>query len=444
VVEGGDVSIAAFTEQGTAVNSGILDGLKTPEAKKKMIAWLEDEGRGRGVVNFRLRDWLISRQRYWGAPIPIVYDPNGKPHPVPEEHLPWTLPTDVEFKPTGKSPLTDSKEFIERTEKIFGEGWTPEFDTMDTFVCSSFYYLRYLAMAEKKGEKLIDPTIEKKWMPIDMYIGGPEHACMHLIYARFVMKALKDFGFVSHDEPFQRLVHQGLITNQGAKMSKSKGNTVSPDEYVEKYGADVFRMYLMFMGPYTDGGDWNDTGIKGIDRFVQRVWKTYENYASKRGAKEQPTIRPEQEIKLHQTVKKVSEELEALRFNTAIATLMELLNEIEKSETMYDEVAVTFALLLAPLAPHLADELWESMGRKGFVMQQEWPTFNPKLLKSDTMTIAVQINGKLRGDLQVSSNATKEEILEAAKKVENVVKFLDGQVIKKEIYVPGKLVSFVM
>ena len=441
VVAGGDVEKEVFVGDGTMVNSEFLDGLSVAEAKKKMIAWLENEECGRGVINYRLRDWLVSRQRYWGAPIPIVYDPEGKPHPVPEKHLPWLLPTDVEFKPTGKSPLTESKEFIERTEKIFGKGWTPEYDTMDTFVCSSFYYLRYLMENDEKH--FVDPTREKKWMPVDLYIGGPEHACMHLIYARFVMKALKDFGFVSHEEPFKKLVHQGLITNQGAKMSKSKGNVVSPDAFVERHGSDVFRMYLMFMGPYTEGGDWSDTGIKGIDRFVARVWKAYDQYLE---AKPEKGAKPNQEqiVKLHQTIKKCGEELQALRFNTAISALMELLNVVEQSGTMEKEVAETLPLLLAPLAPHLADELWERLGKKGFMLEQSWPKYDPSLLKSDTMTIVVQINGKVRGDLQVSASATKEEVLEAAKNVENVVKFLDGASIKKEIYVPGKLVSLVI
>lgn len=442
VVSGGDVEKAVHTEDGTMVNSEFLDGLTTAEAKKKMIAWIEDEEIGRGVINYRLRDWLVSRQRYWGAPIPIVYDPQGKAHPVPEKHLPWLLPTDVEFKPEGESPLRLSKEFIERTEKIFGKGWTPEFDTMDTFVCSSFYYLRYLMQGDQKH--FVDPHLEKKAMPVDMYIGGPEHACMHLIYARFVMMALQDFGVVSHAEPFRRLVHQGLITNQGAKMSKSKGNVVSPDTFVERHGSDVFRMYLMFMGPFTEGGDWSDTGIKGIDRFVSRVWKAYETYVSLRNAEKEPRRSPGQTVKLHQTIKKVTDETENLRFNTAIAALMELLNEIEKDETMYDETAQNFLLLLAPFAPHLAEELWEKLGNDGPVIHQKWPAFDPKLLVSDTMTIAIQVNGKLRGDLQVASSAGKEEILMSAKEVENVKKFLDGQTIKKEIYVPGKLVSFVI
>lgn len=451
----------ALTGEGTAINSEFLDGLQTAEAKKKMIAWLEDNDKGRCLINYRLRDWLVSRQRYWGAPIPIVYDPEGNPHEIPEEHLPWLLPTDVEFLPTGKSPLYDSKEFRERTETIFGKGWVPEFDTMDTFVCSSFYYLRYLMQGEPppasaeapspvrgggNDSLFVDPALEKKWMPVSMYIGGPEHATMHLIYARFVMMALKDFGFVSHDEPFKRLVHQGLITNQGAKMSKSKGNVVSPDSFVERHGSDVFRMYLMFMGPFTDGGDWSDTGIKGLARFVQRTWRLLTEKAKDIDES------ADMETQLHRTIKAVTEGLEELHFNTAIASLMELMNVIEKAEHISVETAKTIAKLLSPLAPHLAEELWFTLNQKpgtknqkpSFVIDQQWPIFDSSKLASSTMTIAVQVNGKLRGDVDVASSASKEEILAAAKEVENVKKYLEGSTIKKEIYVPAKLVSFVI
>jgi len=437
VVSGGDVDEAAFGGKGTAVNSQFLDGLPTQEAKKKMIAWLEDADKGREVINYRLRDWLVSRQRYWGAPIPIVYDPDGKAHPIPEKHLPWLLPTDAEFKPTGKSPLTYSKEFIARTEELFGKGWRPEFDTMDTFVCSSFYYLRYLAEGGKKH--LVDPHVEKTWMPVDMYVGGPEHATMHLIYARFVMMSLKNFGFVSEEEPFKKLVHQGLITNKGAKMSKSKGNVVSPDAFVERHGSDVFRMYLMFMGPFTDGGDWSDTGIKGIDRFVQRLWRTLPSKADAKHKDDKVVL-----AALHKAIKAVTEGVEKFHFNTAISGMMELLNELEKHDAISATTASTFALLLGPIAPHLSDELWSTLGGKGFVMEQKWPSYDPALLVSDTLTIAVQINGKVRGDVQVSASASKEEIIEAAKGNENVKKYLEGAVIKKEIYVHGKLVSFVI
>ncbi len=451
-----DSADKVFEDEGELINSDFLNGLHPHAAIPTMMDHMEKKGMGKRVITYRLHDWLISRQRYWGAPIPIVYDPEGKPHPIPEEHLPWLLPTDVEFKPTGKSPLTESKEFIERTEKIFGKGWRPEFDTMDTFVCSSFYYLRYLAGGTKgldasppatrhplpastKGEKLVDPSIEKKWMPVSMYIGGPEHACMHLIYARFVMMALKDFGHVSHDEPFQRLVHQGLITNKGAKMSKSKGNVVSPDDFVTKHGSDVFRMYLMFMGPFEAGGDWSDQGIVGIVRFVQRMWKVLTEKSNKKVIQDKPHVLSA----LHKTIKKVGDDIKALQYNTAISALMQLLNLIEKEESFSDSLGKTVALLLSPMAPHLSEELWEKLGGEGFACNQPWPAFEESLTVDATITVVVQVNGKVRGDLSVPNETTKEEILKMAKGLENVKKFITGP-IKKEIYVPGKLVSLVV
>ena len=451
-----DSADKVFEDEGELINSDFLNGLHPHAAIPTMMDHMEKKGMGKRVITYRLHDWLISRQRYWGAPIPIVYDPEGKPHPIPEEHLPWLLPTDVEFKPTGKSPLTESKEFIERTEKIFGKGWRPEFDTMDTFVCSSFYYLRYLAGGTKgldasppatrhplpastKGEKLVDPSIEKKWMPVSMYIGGPEHACMHLIYARFVMMALKDFGHVSHDEPFQRLVHQGLITNKGAKMSKSKGNVVSPDDFVTKHGSDVFRMYLMFMGPFEAGGDWSDQGIVGIVRFVQRMWKVLTEKSNKKVIQDEPHVLSA----LHKTIKKVGDDIKALQYNTAISALMQLLNLIEKEESFSDSLGKTVALLLSPMAPHLSEELWEKLGGEGFACNQPWPAFEESLTVDATITVVVQVNGKVRGDLSVPNETTKEEILKMAKGLENVKKFITGP-IKKEIYVPGKLVSLVV
>ncbi len=436
-------------EAGIMIHSEFLDGLSILDAKEKIKDYLEKKGWGKRVVSYRLRDWLVSRQRYWGAPIPIVYDPEGKPHPIPEKHLPWLLPTDVEFKPTGESPLKHSKEFIKRTEKLFGKGWTPEFDTMDTFVCSSFYYLRYLrdlspgtfdSSHRSQVTGLIDPHIEKTWMPVSMYIGGPEHACMHLIYARFVMMALHDLGYVKHQEPFQKLVHQGLITNQGAKMSKSKGNVVSPDSFVERDGSDVFRMYLMFMGPFTDGGDWSDTGIKGISRFVQRMAKFM-------GEKVNTNTKSEQNKALLQglnrSIKSVTESLETLHFNTAISALMQMLNLLEEQGSVDSDSAKTVVKLLAPLAPHLAEELWEQLGGEGFVVDQHWPAYDPALIASDTVTYAVQVNGKLRGTVDMPADAVKEEVVEAARKQENVAKYLVGEV-KKEIFVAGKLVGFVV
>jgi leucyl-tRNA synthetase len=437
VVKGGDIAEGAFTEEGEAMNSGFLDGLKTPKAKKAMIKWLEEENLGTGVVQYRLRDWLLSRQRYWGAPIPIVYDPSGNPHPVPDEHLPWLLPEDVEFKPTGTSPLGQSAELVERTEAIFGKGWKPEIDTMDTFVCSSFYYLRYLMAGSAEGEeRFINLDREKKWMPVDMYIGGPEHACMHLIYARFINMALKDCGFAVHDEPFRRLVHQGLITKDGAKMSKSKGNVVSPDEFICEYGSDVFRMYLMFMGPFEDGGDWNDKGITGVARFVDRFYNLLcsESTVSDESAASR---------NVHSTIKKVGADIERMNFNTAISALMEFVNtgmkvgiaEIDKE---------SIVKLIAPLAPHLAEEIWSVLGFKDSIFNSGWPEYDENLLVADTIRIVVQINGKVRGNVDVPVDADEQAVVSAALRVENVERFLEGVEIVKRIYIPGKLISFVV
>ena len=451
---------------GTMVNSDFLDGMEIMKAKEKIMDHLAKEGWGKRVTTYRLRDWSIGRQRYWGALIPIVYDPEGNPHAIPEEHLPWVLPTDVEFKPTGTAPMAESRELKGRTEKIFGKGWTPEVDTMDTFVCSSFYSYMYLSTDGygvkseirsfdklRTKSEFVDKKIEKKWMPVQMYIGGAEHACMHLIYARFVGMALKDFGFVEHAEQYQKLVHQGVITNQGAKMSKSKGNVVSPDSFVERYGSDVFRMYLMFMGPFTEGGDWSDTGIKGIDRFVNRVHAFFTNPQNlQTPAGRSPAERDEGWSKppnllvplLHRTIKKVTEDIESLHFNTAISALMVLLNEAEKAGSMSKEAAIIFVQLLAPMAPHLAEELWEALGQKGFVIESSWPNYDAGSIVEETFTLVVQVNGKVRADLTVPTGISKEEAIAKAKEQENVKKYLEGKTVKKEVYVVGKLVSLVI
>ncbi|MFH1670318.1 MAG: class I tRNA ligase family protein, partial [Patescibacteria group bacterium] len=446
-----------YNVKGEIVDSGEFTGMSIQDGRKKITGTLAKMKKGKAKIQFKIRDWTLSRQRYWGALIPIVYDPDGKPHPVPEEHLPWLLPTDVEFKPTGTSPIAGSKELKERVEKIFGKGWTPEVDTMDTFVCSSFYQFMYLSTDgygiktnnlrppqadygrqenQKPKNNLVDPEVEKKWMPVDMYIGGAEHACMHLIYARFVTMVLKDLGYVSVDEPFQALVHQGIITNDGAKMSKSKGNVVSPDAFVEKYGSDVFRMYLMFMGPFTEGGDWNDTGIKGISRFAQKAYKII---IQNKNCEQDKSLT----AGLHVAIKKVTEDVERLHFNTAISALMEFLNACEKFGGIDEDSAKTFTKLLAPLAPHLSEELWEKLGGKGFVIEQQWPTFDPKLIKTDTITIAVQVNGKVRGEFEAPADISEADAIAQAKELPNVVKFIEGGV-KKEIYVKGKLVSLVV
>jgi len=425
---------AAVLEDGILFNSGEFSGMKNRDALPKMIKWLEKNKNGEATTNYRLRDWLISRQRYWGAPIPVVYDPEGNPHPVPEEHLPWMLPTDVEFKPTGESPLAASKEFIERTEKIFGKGWRPEVDTMDTFVCSSWYYLRY--PCTKMEDMPFDKAVDDKWLPVDMYIGGPEHACMHLLYARFISMALNKLGYIGFKEPFKRLVHQGMVTKNGAKMSKSKGNAVSPDEFVEKYGSDVFRMYLMFMGPFTDGGDWNDKGITGIARFVDRFFGII---SEKSEVKDEAALRSS----LHKLIKKITNDIEKFQFNTCVAGLMEFVNFVMKNG-IDDESKKVLVRLIAPLAPHMAEEGWSLLGGDFSIFDDEWPEYDEKLTIDDTVTLGVQVNGKVRGEIEIAVDANQDEALAIARANPNVSKHLITGNVVKEIYVPGRIVGFVV
>ena len=434
VDDGNGVSIdeEAFTESGTCINSGFINGLKTKDAIKRMIQHLQNEKIGKKSVTYRLKDWLISRQRYWGTPIPIVYDPDGNPHAVPDEHLPWSLPEDVEYKPKGTSPLGSSKELIERTEKVFGKGWKPEIDTMDTFVCSSWYYLRY---PDANNNTSPFSKESMSWLPVDHYIGGAEHATMHLLYARFITKALRDLKHINFNEPFNHLYHQGTITKDGSKMSKSKGNTVSPDIFVEKYGSDTFRCYLMFMGPYDEGGDWNDKGIKGINKFLGRSFRLASVDAKY-------TESNEDLFTIHSTIKSVTESLEKLKFNTALSRLMEFVNYFY-SRGLNENTKSIYIRLLSPFAPHLAEELW-SENNKVSIFCSSWPKYNQEFLEKDNIKLAIQVNGKLRATIEVSKTIDKEELLTNCKNHPNVNKFLTDREIIKVIYVPGKIVNFVI
>jgi len=417
-----------------------VKGTRWDAALEPIVAYIGEHKIGRKAVNYRLHDWCVSRQRYWGAPIPIVYDPQGIAHPIPEEHLPWLLPTDVDFKPTGVAPLARSQELAERVERLFGKGWTPETDTMDTFVCSSFYSYRYLAEGDAK--RFVDPDIEEKWMPVDVYIGGAEHATKHLLYARFVTMALKDFGIVSHAEPYERLVHQGLITNRGAKMSKSHGNAVSPDPFVERYGADVFRMYLMFMGPFWQGGDWSDTGINGIDRFAKRTYACF-------SATDRLTKTPddgETNRLLAETIKKVTEDLERLHFNTGISALMVLLNHLQAKDRISLRTAKAFVLMLAPLAPHLAEELWRNcLQQTDSVFKNRWPEYSADLLRHEQVEVPVQVNGRLRDRVTVPLNCDEQSLREIVLSAEGVRRAVPaGATVKKMIVVPNRMVNIVL
>jgi leucyl-tRNA synthetase len=426
----------AFTGDGILINSAQFTGEKSAQARIDITRDLMKRNAGRLVINYKLRDWLISRQRYWGAPIPIINCKSCGPVTVPEEDLPVLLPKDVDFTPKGDgmSPLNTSSEFVKVKCPKCKRPAKREVDTMDTFVDSSWYFLRYPSAG--LTDKPFNKAVTKKWLPVDMYIGGPEHACMHLLYARFINMVLHDMGFVDFKEPFKKLVHQGMITKDSAKMSKSKGNVVSPDEFVEKYGSDVFRMYLMFMGPFTEGGDWNDKGITGISRFTERF------YAFILGNQEIKDQIGGQKI-LNKTIKKVTEDIKKFHFNTAIASLMEFLNTVTKTglDRSGKEVAVQ---LIAPLAPHLGEELWEKLGNKFSVFDSTWPKYDASLLEEINIEIAVQINGKVRGSISIPKEATKEDVMVMAKEIENVKKYLEGAELVKEIYIPGKMVSLVI
>lgn len=415
---------------GIMVNSGPYTGMQSAEALKLMTEQMEREAWGKQVVQLRLRDWLISRQRYWGAPIPIVYCEHCGEVPVPEADLPVVHPHVEDYVPKGTSPLAGAPDFVNVKCPTCGEAAKREVDTMDTFVCSSWYFLRY--PDAKNSNEAWSKARVNTWMPVDMYIGGPEHACMHLLYARFIHKVMHDAGLVDAKEPFKRLVHQGMVTKDGAKMSKSKGNVVSPDEFVAKYGSDVFRMYLMFMGPFTEGGDWNDRGITGVARFVDRFHRAMQVEGS--GESMDKIV--------HQTVARAGQAMEKMNFNIAVAAMMELTNAMLQTPLNKGQKELV-TRLLAPMAPHLAEEVWEQLGHTSSVFNESWPQANPEFLVNDTVTYGVQVNGKLRGTVDLSPEVSKEDALAAARAVENVAKYLEGTV-KKEIFVPGKIIGFVI
>ncbi len=429
----------AFTEDGVLMNSEEFDGVESPVARRKITEILKHEEAGDFRVNYKLRDWLVSRQRYWGAPIPIIHCKDCGDVPVPDEQLPVLLPENVDFVPKGQSPLAFVPEFMNTTCPRCGGKAERESDTMDTFVDSSWYFLRYPSARMK--DAAFDRELVSHWMPVDMYIGGPEHACMHLLYARFITMVLHDMGHIDFDEPFTRLVHQGLVTKDGAKMSKSKGNVVSPDEFVERYGSDVFRMYLMFMGPFEAGGDWSDQGITGVARFVDRFW-TLMSSRKQTQPEEVSDLRGLQR-NMHRTIKKVHEGIEAFTFNTAIAALMEFVNDAMKTGVDLEN-RKTMIRLIAPLAPHLAEEIWEFLGGKSSIFDESFPEHDLAMLVEESVEIAIQVNGKVRGTIVIAVDTDKDTVLTAARAEENVAKYLEGAAVKKEIYVPGKLVSFVI
>ncbi|HEY8519733.1 MAG TPA: leucine--tRNA ligase [Gammaproteobacteria bacterium] len=495
----------AYLGDGPAINSGFLNGLNVEQAKARMIEWLEAEGKGRRRVNYKLRDWLFSRQRYWGEPFPIIFV-DGQPKAVPDSELPVLLPELQEFKPSGtpEGPLATAKDWLETTDPETGRPARRETNTMPQWAGSCWYYLRYID--PHNSEKLVDPEKERYWMPVDLYVGGSEHAVLHLLYARFWHKVLYDAGVVSTPEPFAKLVHQGIILGEleytlyvdeagapvsatevrdgkhagtGAavtarrvseddvekrgdqfvlrsnpsivvdsrahKMSKSRGNVVNPDQILERYGADAFRLYEMFMGPLEQVKPWSTRGVDGTFRFLNRAWRLI---VSEDGALNATVTAaepaPEQWRAIHQTIDKVTKDIEGLRFNTAIAALMEFTNAANKWDSVPRAVVEPFVLLLSPFAPHIAEELWELLGHQESLAYHPWPEADPKWLTSDTRRIAVQVNGKVRGTVEVPVDAPEDEVVRIAREDEHVARHLGDKPIRRAIYVPGRIVNFVV
>jgi leucyl-tRNA synthetase len=445
----------AYEGPGVMVNSNDLSGLPNKQGKSAVAQRLADKGLGEATVNYRLRDWSISRQRYWGAPIPMVHCEKCGIVPVPEDQLPIELPDEIdEFRPKGSSPLGGVEEWVNTTCPKCDGTARRDPDTMDTFVCSSFYHLRYLAA--DRDDAAFDEERMKRWMPISLYVGGPEHGTGHLIYIRFITRFLNKIGICPVAEPAKKLVHQGIITKDGMRMSKSKGNVVNPDEFVEAYGSDVFRMYLQFTGEFTQGGDWTDKGIVGIDRFVNRIWRLLERYSGPWDELEpQRDDYPETLFRtLHNMIKSTGEDLESLSFNTGISRMMELVNELylwvgEKSSPQQDpdhvrRVLAVLTRVMAPFAPHFAEEAWERLGGSESVFNQPWPEFDVSALEAKTITLVVQVNGKLRDRIEAPADADNETLEKLALESEKVQGFMEGKTVRKIIVVPGKLVNVVI
>jgi len=446
VISGGNIEEEAHEGDGKLVNSQFLNGLPVEKGQNKINEWLEEKGLGEKKVRYKLRDWVFSRQRYWGEPFPVrIRKKTGEVELLDEDELPLMLPKidEYELSGTGESPLANIDNWVEFTDPETGEKYGYDTNTMPQWAGSCWYYLRYLD--PHNDEKPWGPEKEKYWMPVDLYIGGAEHAVLHLLYARFWHKVLFDLGYVSTPEPFQKLVNQGMILGEdGEKMSKSRGNVINPDDVVEQYGADTFRLYEMFMGPLDRDKPWNTDSIKGVSRFLNRVWDMLvdENGDLKDNIKD---VEPDQELEklTHKTIKKVTEDLENLRFNTAISELMVLSKEIGKRDAIPRSVVEIFINLLNPLAPHITEEIAEKMGI-GELAYSDFPEYEPELVKDETIEMAVQINGKVRGQFEIEKDADKEKCIEKALNVENVQRHLEGEEIVKKIVVPNKLVSIVV
>jgi len=495
-----DFTGKAYTGDGRLINSGFLNGLSVAEAKNQIIHWLEEKGSGKKSVNYKLRDWLFSRQRYWGEPFPVIHV-DGVPKPMSAAELPVTLPEVDDFQPTqsGEPPLARAQEWVLTTDRETGRKALRETNTMPQWAGSCWYYLRYISPTFDNGP--VDPKQERAWMPVDLYVGGAEHSVLHLLYARFWHKVLYDCGVVSTREPFRKLVHQGMILGEveytawklngdyvqpsaaenmeGAervrladsevekkgdrfvvrntdievdakahKMSKSRGNVINPDDVIDQYGADALRLYEMFMGPLEQVKPWSTKGVEGVYRFLNRVWRLFVDEET--GQLREQVVRGEadrEQLKaLHEAIGKVTDDIEALRFNTAISALMIFVNEANQWETIPESVVRSFILLLSPFAPHLSEEIWQMLGSNESIAYEPWPSLNEEYLKSDTIMYPIQINGKVRGEIHVSSDQSenKEYVLSEAKQQENVQRYLDEGTVVKEIFVPGRIVNFVI
>ncbi|HJW95465.1 MAG TPA: leucine--tRNA ligase [Thermoanaerobaculia bacterium] len=479
VVDGGDLPYVD-KENGVAVNSPIIDGLKFADALPKIIEEIERRGIGKGMVRYRLRDWLISRQRYWGTPIPMVYCDTCGIVPVAEDQLPVRLPLDVKFTGKRGNPLAQHEEFVNATCPKCGGAARRETDTMDTFVDSSWYFARYISARD--DEKIFDTELVNKWLPVDQYIGGIEHAILHLLYARFICRTLFDMGLVNFEEPFTRLFNQGVITKEGyknadgawvaltdvehrdgvpyekgtsnqltaevGKMSKSRFNVVPPDELIARYGADTERVYTLFIAPPEKEAAWSDEGVIGAYRFLGRVWHLAPAVSAPHPQPLSPQSGARGDVivtrKMHQTIHAVTQRMERFEFNTAISSLMELSNAIGESPAGAREAYIALLQMLHPFAPHITEELWQMLGEPGFILTSKWPVADPALMQEDVVTIAVQVNGKLRGQVDVANPPQKDDAIAAAKSNENVRKWIEGKEIVKEIYVPSKLVNIVV
>ena len=440
----------AYIDVGTQVNSAQFDGLNSKEGLERIADHIEANGWGKRKVQYRVRDWLISRQRYWGTPIPVIYCDDCGIVPVPEEDLPVLLPEDAEFRPTGESPLALNEGFVNTTCPQCGCPATRETDTMDTFVDSSWYFLRFTSAKFEGGA--FDPDRLDEWGAVDQYTGGAEHAVMHLLYARFFVKALRDLGMLGFDEPFDRLYNQGVILGSDhEKMSKSRGNVIAPDEYVDAFGADVVRCFLMFLGPWDQGGSWSDTGINGMARWMNRVWDVATRDARQLDdfPRDDDSVRDMQRL-MHKTIRRVGEDLQRFKFNTALAGLMEYtngLNQFWEGKGVHSEhwaqATSSLLTLMSPMAPHISEELWERNGHPGSIHSAGWPDWDEELAADEVITLVVQVNGRVRDKIEVSASIDEEAAKATAMDSRRVAQHIEGKDVARVIYVPGKLVNIV-